>query len=113
LTVFENRMLRRIFVYKREEVAGGWRRLHNEEFYNLYTSPNIIRVNESRRLKWTGHVARMGQTRNAYDTLVGKAEETKSLRRPRTRREDNIRMDLREMWWEVFVDWMNLAQDRD
>jgi hypothetical protein len=68
--VFENRVLRRIFGSEREEVAGGWRRLHNDEFHNLYISPSIIRVAKSRRMRWTGHIARIGKVRNAYNILV-------------------------------------------
>jgi hypothetical protein len=74
LKVFENRALRRIFGPKREEVAGGWRRLHSEELHNLYTSPHIVRVIKSRIMRWAGHVARTGEMRNAYNTLVGKFE---------------------------------------
>jgi hypothetical protein len=74
LRVFENRVLRRIFGSKRNEVAGEWRRLHNKELYALYSSPNIIRVIKSRRLKWAGHVTRMGERRGAYRALVGKPE---------------------------------------
>jgi hypothetical protein len=70
--VFENRVLRRIFGRKREEMTGGWRRLHNEELRNLYASQNVIRMIKSRRMKWAGHVTRMGETRNAYSILVGK-----------------------------------------
>jgi hypothetical protein len=66
LRVFENRVLRRIFVPKRDEVTGGWRKLHNEELHNLYSLPSIIRVIKSRRMRWAGHVARMGKKRNAY-----------------------------------------------
>jgi hypothetical protein len=69
--VFENRMLRRIFGPKREEVMGGWRRLHNEELHNLYVSPNIIGVNKSRRMRWAGNVARIGEMRNVYKIVVG------------------------------------------
>jgi hypothetical protein len=72
LRVFENRVLRRIFVPKRDEVTGQWRKLHNEELHNLYASPNIIRMIKSRRLRWAGHVARMEEKRNAYRILVGK-----------------------------------------
>jgi hypothetical protein len=72
--VFENRMLRRIFRPKRNEVTGDWRRKHNEELYNLYSSPNKIRMVKSRRVRWAGHVARMGEKRNAYRVLVGKRE---------------------------------------
>jgi hypothetical protein len=72
--VFENRMLRRIFGPRSDEVTGDWRKLHNEELHNLYSSPNIIRMIKSRRMRWAGHVARMGETRNAYRILVGKPE---------------------------------------
>jgi hypothetical protein len=72
--VFENRTLRRIFGPKRDEVTGGWRKLHNEELHNLYSSPSIIRMLKSRRMRWAGHVARMGEKRNAYRKLVGKPE---------------------------------------
>jgi hypothetical protein len=99
LRVFENKVLRRIFGPKRDEVTGEWRRLHNENLCNLYSSPKIIRVIKSRRLRWTGHVARMGERRGAYRALVGKPEERRSLRRPRRRWEDNNKMDLREVGW--------------
>jgi hypothetical protein len=74
IRVFENRVLRRIFGPKRDEVMGDWRKLHNEELHNLYSSPNIIRIIKSRRMRWVGHVARMGETRNAYRIFVGKLE---------------------------------------
>jgi hypothetical protein len=83
--VFKNRVVRRIFGPKREEVTGEWRRLHNEEFNYLYSSPNIIRVIKSRRMKWTGHVARMGEKRGAYRILVGRPEGRRPLGRPRRR----------------------------
>jgi hypothetical protein len=82
--VFENRVLRRIFGSKRGEVMGGWRKLHNEELHNLYSSPCII------RMRWAGHVARMGEKRNAYRILVGKLEGKIPLGRPRRRWVDNI-----------------------
>jgi hypothetical protein len=91
--VFENRVLRGIFGPKREEVAGGWRRLHNEELHNLYASPNIIRVIKSRRMKWARHVARMIQRRSAYIIFVGTPERKRPLGRPRRRR--NIRKDIK------------------
>jgi hypothetical protein len=103
LRVFENRVLRRIFGPKREEVAGGWRRLHNEELHNLYASPNIIRVIKSRKMRWVGRVIRMGNMRNAYRILGGKFEGKRPLGRSTRRVEDNIRVDLREMTWE-YVD---------
>jgi hypothetical protein len=92
--VFKNRVLRKIQIFgsKREEVAGGWRRLHTEELHSLYTSPNIIWVIKSRRLRWVGHVAHMGEMRNVCKILVGKPEGKRSLQRPRHRWEDNIRM---------------------
>jgi hypothetical protein len=112
LRVFENKVLRRIFGPKRDEVIGEWRRLHNKELYTLYSSPNIIRVINSRRLRWAGHVARMGERRSAYRALVGKPEGRRQLGRPRRRWEDYIEMDLREAGWGD-MDWINLAQDRD
>jgi hypothetical protein len=99
LRVFENRVLRRIFGPKRDEVTREWRRLHNKEFYALYSSPNIIRVIKSRRLRWAGHVACMGESRGAYMALVGKPEGRRPLERPRRRWEDNIKMDLQEVGW--------------
>jgi hypothetical protein len=95
--VFENRVLRRIFGSKREEVVGGWRRLHNEELLNLYVSSNIIIVIKLRCMKWAEHVVRMGQMRNVYNILVGKPERNRLLGRPRRKWEDNISMDLREI----------------
>jgi hypothetical protein len=101
--VFENRVLRRIFGPRRDEVTGDWRKLHNEELRNLYSSPNIIRMIKSRRVKWTGHVARMGKPRNAYRILVGKPEGKRPLGRSRCRWVDNIKMDLREIGWDGMV----------
>jgi hypothetical protein len=83
LRVCENMMLRRIFGLKRNEVTGGWRRLYNEELHNLYSSPSIIRVIKSKRVRWGGHVARMREKRNAYRILVGKTERKRPLERPR------------------------------
>jgi hypothetical protein len=94
LRVFENRVLRRIFGPKRDEVTGEWRKLQNEELHILY-SPNIIRQTKSRKMRWTGHVARMGEERNLYRALMGKPEGKRPLGRPRCRWEDVIRMDLR------------------
>jgi hypothetical protein len=99
--VFENRVLRRIFGPKRDEVTEEWRKLHNGEFHNLYSSPNIIKQIKSRRRKWAGHVARMGEERKVYRVLVGKPERKSPLRRPRRRWEDGVRMDLREIGWGV------------
>jgi hypothetical protein len=99
LRVFENRVLRRIFGPKRDEVTGAWRRLHNKELYALYSSPNIIRVIKSRRLRWAGHVARLGERRGAYRALVGKPDSIRPLERHRRRWEDNIKVDFREVGW--------------
>jgi len=87
-------VLWRIFGPGRDEVTGEWRRLHNEELNDLYCSPNIVRVIKSRRMRWAGHVARMGEERGVYRVLVGKQEGRRLLRRPRRRWVDNIRMDL-------------------
>jgi hypothetical protein len=105
--VFENRVLRRIFGPKRDEVTRGWRKLHNEELHGLYSSPSIIGI----RMKWARNVARIGQKRNAY-RLLGKPEGKRPLGRLRRRWVDNIRMDPVEMGWGD-VDWIGLAQDRD
>jgi hypothetical protein len=106
--VFENRLLRRIFGPKRDEVTGEWRKLHSEELQILYSSPNI----KSMRMRWAGCVARMGEERNVYRVLMGKPEGKRPLGRPRRRWGDGIRMDLREIGWGS-VDWIQLAQDRD
>jgi hypothetical protein len=110
--VFENRVLRRMFGPKRDEVTGEWRKLHNEELRDLYSSPSIIRIIKSRMMRWAGHVARMGAKRNAYRLLVGKPEGKRPLGRPRRRWLDYIRMDLGEVGWSD-VDWIGLAQDRN
>ena len=94
LRVFENTVLRRIFGPRRDEVTGEGRRLHNEELNYLYTSPNIVWVIKSRRMRWAGHVARMGEERWVYRVLVGKPEGRRPMRRPRRRWVDNIKMDL-------------------
>jgi hypothetical protein len=109
--VFENRGVRRIFGPKRDEVTGGWRKLHIEELHNLYSSPSIIRIITSRRMRWAGHVARIGEKRNVCRLLVGKPEGKRPLGRPRRRLMDNIKMDLLEVGLSV-VDWIDLAQDR-
>jgi hypothetical protein len=85
LRMFENRVLRRIFGLERDEVMGGWRKLHDEELHDLYSSPSIIRIIKSRRMRWVGHVAPMGEKRNAYRLLVGKPEGKRPLGRPRRR----------------------------
>jgi hypothetical protein len=112
LRVFENRVLRRIFGPKRDEVTRDWRKLHNEELHNLYSSPNAIRMVKSRRMRWTGHVARMGEKTDAYRILAGKPEGRRSLGRPRRRWVDNFKINLREIEWDG-TDWIDLAQDRD
>jgi hypothetical protein len=91
---------------------GEWRKLHNEELRDLYSSPGIMRIIKSRRMRWAGHVARMGEKRNAYRLLVGKPDGKRLLGRPRCRWMDNIRMDLGEVGWGD-VDWIGLAQDRN
>jgi hypothetical protein len=111
LKVFENRVLRRIFGPKRDEVTGEWRKVHNEELRDLYSSPNIIRIINSRRMRWMGHVARM-EKRNAYTLLVGKSEGKRPLERPRRRWVDYIRMVLGGVGWGD-VDWIGLAKDRN
>jgi len=112
LRLFENMVLRRIFGPRRDEVTGEWRRLHNEELNDLYCSPNIVRVIKLRRMRWAGHVARMGEERGAYMVLVGKPEGKRPLGRSRRRWLDNIGMDLQEVGYGS-VDWIGLAQDRD
>ena len=92
--MFENRVLRRVFGPKRDGVTGEWRKLHNEELSDLYSLPNIVRVVKSGRLRWAGHVARMGQGRGVYRVLVGKLDRKRPLGRLRRRWEDNIKMDL-------------------
>jgi len=105
-------VLRRIFGPRRDEVTGEWRRLHNEELNDLYSSPNIVRVIKSRRMRWAGHVARMGEKRGVYRVLVGKPEEKRPLGRPRRRWVDNIRMDLQEVGCGD-MDCIGRTQDRD
>ncbi|KAJ4441605.1 hypothetical protein ANN_11461 [Periplaneta americana] len=106
LRVFDNKVLRKIFGAKRDEVTGEWKKLRNKEMHALYSSPDIIRNIKSRRLRWAGHVARMGESRNAYRVLVGRSEGK------RCRWEDNIKMNLREVGYDD-RDWIDLAQDRE
>ena len=112
--MFENTVLRRIFGPRRDEVRGEWMRLFNEELNDLYSSPNIVRVIKSRRMRWAGHVARMGEERGVYEyrVLVGKREGRRPLGRPRRRWVDNIRMGLQEVGCG-YMDWIGLVQDRD
>jgi len=112
LRVFENTVLRRVFGPKRDEVTGEWRKLHKEELNDLYSLPNVVRVVKSRRMRWAGHVARMGKDRGVQRVLVGKPEGKRPLGRPRRRWEDNIKIDLQEVGGGR-GDWMELAQDRD
>jgi ribosomal protein L10 len=111
LRVFKNRMLRRIFGPKREE-DRSWRILHNDELHDLYSSPNIVRVIKSRRVRWAGHVARMGEgSGEVFRVLIGRPEGKRPLERPRRRWEDNIKVDLREIGIDG-ANWIRLAQDR-
>jgi hypothetical protein len=112
LRVLESRVLRRIFGPKRHEVIREWRKLHNEELNDLCSSLSIVRVIKSRRMRWAGHVGRMGDSRGVCRVLVRKPEGKRPLGRPRRRWEDNIKMDLQEVECGG-VDWIELAQDRD
>ena len=105
-------VLRRIFGTKRDEVTGEWRKLHNEELNDLYCPPNIVWLMKSRRMRWAGHVARMGERRGVYRILVGKPEGKRQLGRPRLRQVDNIQMDLQEVGCvEVWTgsDWLRIG----
>jgi hypothetical protein len=93
-------------------VTGDWRKLHNEELHNFNSSPNIIRMIKSRRIRWAAHVVRMGEKRNTYRILVGKPEKYRPLERPRRRWVGNIKIHLRVIGW-VGMDWIDLTQDRD
>jgi hypothetical protein len=110
--VFENRVLRRLFGPKRDEVTGGWRKLHNEELHDLYSSPSIIRIIKSRWMGWAGHAARMREKRNAYKILMRNPEGRRPLGRPRCRWVDDIEMDLGEIGWSG-MSWIDLAQNRE
>ena len=112
MRVFENMVLRRIFGLRRDEITGEWRRLHNEELNDLYSSTNIERMIKSRRIRWAGHVARMGEERGVYRVLLGKPESKRPVGRPTRRWVDNIRMDLQEVGCG-YMDWIGLAQDGD
>jgi len=110
--VFENRVFRRIFGPKRDEVTEKWRKLHNEELSDVYCSPKIVRVIKSRRMRWVGHVASVGEGRGVYRALVGTPERKTPLGRTRLRWEDNIKIDLQEVGCGA-MGWIELAQDRD
>jgi hypothetical protein len=112
LRVFENRVLRRVFGPRRDEVTREWRKLHNEELNELYSLPNIVRVVKSRRMRWAGHVPRIGEERGVHRVLVGKPEGKRPLGKPRRRWEDNIKMDVQEVGGGR-GDWKELAQDGD
>jgi len=112
LRMFENMVLRRIFGPRRDKVTGEWRRLHKEELIDLYSSPNIVWVIKSRRMRWAVHVVRMGEERGVYRVLLEKPEGRRPLGRPRRRWVDNIRMDLQKVGCG-YTDWIGLTQDRD
>ena len=111
LKVMENRVMRRIFGPKRDEVTGKWIKLCNEKLNDLYCSPNIVRVIKSRRMRWAGQIAGMGESRDVYKVLVGKPEGRDHLEGPWCRWEDNNKMDLQEVECGG-LDWVDLAHDR-
>jgi hypothetical protein len=111
-TLFTDVNIRRIIGPKRDEVLGGWRKLHNGRLHNLYSSRNIIRMMKLGRMRWAGHVVRIGEKRNSCRILVGKPEGRRPVGRPRSRWKDNVKIDLREIGWGR-MDWIDLAQDRD
>ena len=112
LRMFGNRVLRGIFGPSRGAVTKKWRKLHIEELNDTYQSSSMVRVIKSRRMRWAGHEARMGERRGVYRVLMGKPEGKRPLGIPRRRWEDNIKMDLEEVGCGV-VDWIELAKDRD
>ena len=112
LSVFENRVLRRIFGPKWDEVTREWRKLHIEELNDLYSSSDIVWIRKSRVMRWSEHVARMGEKRDVYRVLVGQPERKRPLGRSRHRWEYNIKMDIQEVGCRD-MDWIELAQDRD
>jgi hypothetical protein len=112
LRVFENRVQRRIFVPRRDEVMEVWRKLHNEELNDLYSSPNVVWVIHLRTIRWAGHVARMMDCRGVYRILVVKPKGKRPLGRPRRRWADNIKMDVQGGGCGG-MEWIELAEDRD
>jgi hypothetical protein len=112
LRASENRLLRRIHEPTRDEVRGDWKKLHNDEFNDLYSTPNIIRLIKLRRKRWERHVASKGERRGVYRVLVGTAEGKRPLGRPRRKWENDIKMDLQEVECER-VDYIYLAQNRE
>jgi hypothetical protein len=112
LRLFDNRVLRRIFGPKMDEVTGERRKLHNEELNDLYSSPTIVRMIKSRRMRWAGHVACMGEGRGVYRVLVGKTEGKRPLGRPRSRWKDNIKADIQKVECGG-MEWLELDKDRD
>jgi hypothetical protein len=112
LGVFKNGVLRRIFGPKRDEVTGEWRKLHNVELSDRHSSPNIVRVIKWRRMRWAGHVARLGDKSGVFRGLVGKPEGKRPPGRPKLRWQDNIKMDVQEVGCGG-MEWMELAEDRD
>jgi hypothetical protein len=112
MRVFENRVLRIIFDPKKDEVTGLWRKLRNEGLHELYLSHAIVRVIKPRRVRWEGHVARIGEGRGVYRVLMEKPEEKRPLGRPWRRWEDNLKIDLQEVVCGG-IDWIEMAQDRD
>jgi hypothetical protein len=111
LRVFENRLLRRIFGPRRDEVTGEWRKHRNEELRDMYSSP-IIGMMKSRRMRWTGHVELISEKRNRFKLLLGQSERKRPLGRRRRKWVDNIKMGLGEIGWGD-TDWISLAQDRE
>ena len=111
LRVFENRVLRRIFGPRRDEVTGEWIKLHNKELSDAYSLPNIVRMIKSRRMSLAGHVARMRESRDVYKVLMGKPEGQRPLGRPRRRWEDNTKMDFQEMGWGTWTGliWLRIG----
>jgi hypothetical protein len=110
--VFEDRVLRRIFGSKWDEVTGEWRKQHDEELHDVYSSPSLIRTTKSRGMRWVGHVVRMAEKWNACTLLVGKPDGKRLLGKPRHKWVDNIRMNLGKVGWGD-VDWIGLAQNTD